>query len=198
MRAAIATVLAALCVLVLVAMPLGVGYGALTWLVIEPRLAVAGMEVDGGVASAVVEWGDRSGGWTDDAPVAADLGALDGLADGPGLAELLPLTPHERVLAALIGRPPMVHRLAYCECSNRGGANAIYNPAARGSLQEEGCAQLLPGRGNGLAIFFRWGYTDPDDPDQAFDFIEDVIRGRDGTSLATQYPLTSRGCVGSP
>jgi soluble lytic murein transglycosylase-like protein len=39
---------------------------------------------------------------------------------------------------------------------------------ARGALGERGLFQLLPG--GELAVFYAWGYTDPDDPYQAADF----------------------------
>jgi hypothetical protein len=84
----------------------------------------------------------------------------------------------------------MVQRIIYCEV----GRSGAYDPYAVGSLGEIGPAQLLPGSGNGLAIFYRWGFVDPNSPYEARAFIERVITER---MLGSQYPRTSQGCAGS-
>lgn len=114
-------------------------------------------------------------------------------------AALAPGPPwtHEHVVDALTGKPVMVRRIIFCEV----GRSGRYDPHARGRLGEWGPAQLLPGQGNGLAIFHRWapalGIEDPDpeNPYQAVLFVEEVIRRG---MLGSQYPRTSLGCPGSP
>jgi len=95
--------------------------------------------------------------------------------------------------------PTMVRRIVYCECSNRAGPSAVYDPMARVSvgrgLELLGCGQLLSGPGNGLAIFTSWGYSDWRDPWQVVSWIDEVIRRG---YLDSQYPNTQRGCARSP
>lgn len=98
---------------------------------------------------------------------------------------------HDDVVAALEGQSVMVRRIIYCEV----GRSGRYDPYAVGSSGEVGPAQLLPGAGNGLAIFYRWGFSDPNSPAESVAFVNEVIR-RD--MLGSQYPRTSRGCEGSP
>jgi hypothetical protein len=94
------------------------------------------------------------------------------------------------VRAALVGRSVMVRRIIFCEV----GRSGEYRPYAVGSLGEIGPAQLLPGRGNGLSIFYGWNFTEPNNPWQAVAFIERVER--EGM-LRSQYPRTMLGCAGS-
>jgi hypothetical protein len=94
------------------------------------------------------------------------------------------------VRAALVGRSLMVRRIIFCEV----GRSGEYRPYAVGSLGEIGPAQLLPGRGNGLSIFYGWNFTEPNNPWQAVAFIERVER--EGM-LRSQYPRTMLGCAGS-
>lgn len=89
---------------------------------------------------------------------------------------------------ALNGKSLMTQRIIYCE--------SRYDPYARNSRSGAiGAAQLLPGAHNGLAIFYSFGYTDPYNPWEAVDFVEEVIqRGM----VQSQYGSTMYGCPGSP
>lgn len=86
----------------------------------------------------------------------------------------------------------MVHRIIYCEV----GRSGTYDPYAIGSSGEIGPGQLLPGPSNGLAIFYRLGWTDPYNPYQVVEWLE-YLEQRP-SMLAQQYPLTRLGCRGSP
>lgn len=99
---------------------------------------------------------------------------------------------HVDVVLALSGEPLLSQRIVYCEV----GRSGSFNPWAVGGMGEIGPGQLLPGRGNGLSIFYAWGFTDPNSPWQ-------VIRGwlREVSArgmMGSQYPRTSLGCLGSP
>lgn len=95
------------------------------------------------------------------------------------------------VVDALAGQPVLVRRILYCET----GRSGRYDPYAVGGMGEVGPAQLLPGVGNGLSIFYAWGFTDPTNPYQAVAWVNEVI---DRNMIASQYPRTSQGCRGSP
>jgi hypothetical protein len=91
---------------------------------------------------------------------------------------------------ALVGQPVMTRRIVFCEI----GRSGTYDPYAIGPKGELGPAQLLPGRDNGLAIFYRWGFDEPHNPYQAVEFINRVQAER---MLGSQYPRTRLGCPGS-
>jgi hypothetical protein len=132
----------------------------------------------------------------DDAVAALDELAALAAGDAEDEADDAPLAHSGRwtdadVRAALAGRATMVRRIIYCEV----GRSGVYDPYAVGRAGEVGPAQLLPGRGNGLSIFYSWGFDEPNNPWQAVAFVERVIeRGM----LHSQYPRTSLGCPGSP
>lgn len=153
------------------------------------------------VGSVVLVDADDGGAAADDVDAAADVDAVE-LDDGavqcaaPDTCWVTtdPPTPlpwtDAHVRDALLGQPVMTRRIVYCEI----GRSGTYDPYSVGSRGEIGPAQLLPGRGNGLSIFYAWGYSDPHSPYQAVAFINEVqARGM----LGSQYPRTSRGCAGS-
>lgn len=133
---------------------------------------------------------DLVGAESAEALVNDDEDPADDLVLPVGLVRLPPWT-HAHVVDALIGQVVMVRRIVYCEV----GRSGRYNPYAIGGQGEIGPAQLLPGRGNGLSIFYGWGGVDPNSPYEAVIFINRVIR--EGM-LGSQYPRTSLGCAGSP
>jgi hypothetical protein len=167
----------------------------------SPRIALeetigtddpVGLAVDDGLA-----WdsGDSVAG--DPGATADELGEPDvelspgGIQCTPVVCGAAPLPWSDAdVRDALDGQPVMTQRIVFCEV----GRSGIYDPYAVGSRGEIGPAQLLPGPGNGLAIFYRWGFTEPNNPYQAVAFINRVQR--EGM-LGSQYPRTSRGCAGS-
>jgi hypothetical protein len=120
----------------------------------------------------------------------AAVDAGDGGSEPADVARPLRWTDAD-VRAALSGQPVMTRRIIFCET----GRSGTYDPYAVGSRGEVGPAQLLPGLGNGLAIFYRWGFTEPNNPYEAVAFVNRVQA--EGL-LGSQYPRTSRGCVGSP
>lgn len=82
-------------------------------------------------------------------------------------------------------------RIIYCESK--------YEPFAKNPRSEAiGPAQLLPGAHNGLEIFRSFGYNNPNDPEQVIEFINDVMNGRGGVTLRSQWSLSMNGCPGSP
>jgi hypothetical protein len=65
--------------------------------------------------------------------------------------------------------------VARCETGNSWRTDLI------GRQGEVGPFQLLPGRGNGLDTFYRWGYSDPTDWHDASDFAARMFAaGRGG------------------
>lgn len=129
-----------------------------------------------------------------------DYDFIDDLDDEVEIAQVLtpiaaPIVPHrwthDDVVLALAGQPVMTRRIIFCEV----GRSGRYDPYAVGSMGEIGPAQLLPGRGNGLSIFYSWGGVDPHSPYDAVWFVNEVQRRG---MIGSQYPRTSRGCVGSP
>lgn len=139
---------------------------------------------------------EAPGGSVDD-----DGDSSPGLGDPAGDAVVpAPRPPwtDAHVRDALVDQPRLVRRIIYCESSNRVGAESPslrYDPYARGGLGEVGPAQLLPGRGNGLSIFYSWGGADPNSPYEAVWFVNEVIRRG---MVGGQYPRSSVGCQGSP
>lgn len=93
---------------------------------------------------------------------------------------------------AISNKSTIIQRIVYCEV----GRSGTYDPYAIGSSGEIGPGQLLPGTNNGLAIFYRLGWTDPYSPYQVVEWLE-YLEQRPAM-LAQQYPLTRLGCRGSP
>ena len=176
-----------------------------TSVVSAPRvaeLAATGVASQPGDADAAAATVDESADLADE-PAADDGGddvALDDVAAAadepvaPTLARRPPWT-HAHVVDALAGESALLWRIAWCEV----GRSGTFNPYAIGGQGERGILQLLPGRGNGLSIFYGAGYSEPEDPYQNVEFFHDVAAGRlRGVTIANQWPRTSRGCPGVP